>query len=51
MAAVDANLVTSKVEKYQDITFLAHLSQRLKVSYCHPFLSVVHRASCIVRHP
>ena len=28
--------------------FLAHLSQRLRVSYCHQPMSVVRRATCVV---
>ena len=29
--------------------FLAHLSHRLRVSYCHWPVSVVRRATCVVR--
>ena len=29
--------------------FLAHLSQRLRVSYCHQPMSVVRRATCVMR--
>ena len=29
--------------------FLAHLSHRLRVSYCHWQMSVVRRPSCVVR--
>ena len=31
--------------------FLAHLSHRLMVSYCHQPMSVVSRPSCVVRRP
>ena len=30
-------------------SLLAHLSHRLRVSYCHRPMSVVRRASCVVR--
>ena len=30
--------------------FLAHLSQRLRVSYCHQPMSVVSRASCVINN-
>ena len=32
------------------IGFLAHLSHRLRVSYCHWPMSVVHRLSCVVNN-
>ena len=30
--------------------FLAHLSHKLKVSYCHHQISVVRRSSCVVNN-
>ena len=33
------------------VEFLAHLSHRLRVSYCHWSMSVVRRPSCVVRRP
>ena len=35
------------VTTYPMVVFLAHLSRRLKVSYCRPFLSVVRRSSSV----
>ena len=35
--------------KSENYLFLAHLSHRLRVSYCHWPMSVVHRASSVVR--